>query len=550
MRSNEARLAAAQRFARHSRMHDTAVEGDEAASSAAAIAHADAAAADAAASAAAISSEDYNDYDAFVDARGPRTAPADSPRESVKLEHSATTAPVSEWTASLGEPVRPATAAVAHRRLCFMRRVLMHSLTCSNPSGADVAASTAAARSANDALAEAAAASVSAGPDYFELEEIERRRPALFHEYVGQYQQQTAEQADSDDDEPEESEPEEEQKESTRNDGASTSAPMFDAPPRNSSSGSKRGGRPHTEASVRRAPRPLPPTLSGLLLSGYDRSVARDAVQTAKKEGRNSAVKLENGAPTAAATTKARSKHSAAQAKMLDSDESELSSSDEDDTAAAAGAAGSSSMSMQFFPDDARPIDSNWAAQAGPTASAAAAEEARRIVDDDMERGGSSGARRRQTEAYAAAREFQRANSNRSASRDNPPAAPADSAVEPQPSESDLQWLSSELLRESQRLFLDGFDSEFVRYDLLDSGAAEGGEQWWETLDQDQAQRSQEKYFDADDEDPDMTQQQQQQQQEETTTEQMEPPPSHAPQATERNFAHASAHTDGSSMQD
>jgi len=241
-----------------------------------------------------------------------------------------------------------------------------------------------------------------------------------------------------------------------------------------------------------------------MLLDGYDRSVAREAVTAAKKQEQQQAAQNshETGRDQPTKETSksaARARPTATSARMLDSDESELSSSSSDSEDAGGGARGS--MSMQFFPDDARPVDAGWAARAGPTASAAAAQQARDIVDDDMERGGSSGARMRQQQAYARAREAQQMKSGRHqrehalASSLSAAADDAAAAADSMPSSSDLAWLSSELLRTAQRLFLDGEDGAFVRYELIDSGQAVGAE-WWDQPDSEQAHRAQEAYFD------------------------------------------------------
>jgi hypothetical protein len=496
MRSaNEARLAAAARFARHSRMDD--VGSAAAAATAAATAGASAMAAQAAPpAAAAASEEDWNDYDAFLEARGPRPPLLPSPsaeapraetlqREANVLAADAGSAPkpfVSAWTASLGQPVSPANADVAQRRLCFMRFVLMHSLnaptadTAGATVGADAAAA-ASARAALDARVATAAASVGATPDWFDEEEMERRRPALFHEFVGVYRRRAVEAGIDEEEEEQEEEREveedadEQMEERKESDPAVPSSSRSYAPARPRR---RPGPRVNSAASVRRNPAQLPATLSQLLLHNYDRRQVRQQAlgeqQQLPSEGEPHAV----GAASTVANIAA-----------------DGAAADEDD--AAGTGAGHSSMSVTFSSDDGAPALGAWSRSV--TASADAAERAREIVDDDMDKGGSAGARERQRQEWDARRKHKpparnvRANVDRNGAVDAVSASLAssgisdaadDAADSAEISSSDARWLRAECLRVFQRLFLDGFDAPFLRYDLID--APDGPAAEWEAL--------------------------------------------------------------------
>ena len=557
--SSDSRLAAAQRFAMHSRV----APSNEAGHAAAAMD----------ATAASSVEDDLNNYDRFVEQRDataaalPRPAVATPAFMSSPTATAAGVAPlapihnpfVSSWSSSFGEPVRPRTAEARRRRMGFMRRVLMHSLNASADAAAASASigesstASAAASASSSALDEASllsfARSLGGSIDYFTEEEMEARRPGLFREYVGQYRTGSTTALGEEEEEEEEAEDDtrfdqaEEEEEKEQKEGGDA-AEMTDAPSaRNNKSASStsahiplaNGGggrgrgrnnaaaaaasaaaaRARSHRGVAPGPAPLPSTLSELLLRNYDRDQIRQQLKAEQTKAsaphsaphaaaaNNSAATTSANAAGAAASP-ARPRHRSA---LLADDESELESSSDDDSDASRTARRIGSLSMgplHFSADDGSGLGGM---HAGPTSSAEAAARARELVEDDMDVQATKGGRgyaQAGAEAFRARQQQlqQQQEASTAAAAHVSAVSTSPSSVDPPLDSSDLHFLRQEFLRLMQRLFLDGYDGMWVRYAALDDAAADSVvARTLEALEDplEREREEQDKYFEQDD---------------------------------------------------
>lgn len=427
---------------------------------------------------------DYNDYDAFVEARDAAAAqitqsnrPKDEansaqsqviaqPLTSPVLPLPSSTSPSrypSNLIAQFGKPRPPASIHAANRRLYYLRHRLLGIEVGGEGQHRDTKEHGDTSDDSSQLLT------------YFDDAEMEHRRPALYHEYVGRFL-------------PRDEEDEEDVKRRRRKDADDGDILMNESDSTLIESKSNlplpsSSNRHRRELDSAGAAAHLPESLSQLLLSNYDRAQLK-----ARREMPNGDRSANGVLPVLSNGSNQRRSSSSRPSSDLASDESEL---DDDDDLLSSGMPPRRRPLVEFHADDGVVLapDGSDLREAGPTASREYAEWAREMVEDDMELKEKKG---RQVEE-ATATLIEQDTQNDKTQVENVTSATCDPSHSPPALISskydDTAYLREEFLRFMQQLFLDGYDHEFVDYDRIDSD--EGNEDMRE-----RERTEQEAYFD------------------------------------------------------
>jgi hypothetical protein len=448
------------------------------------------------------------DYDGFLGSRASNPTSNTLPTAAAaQPAHPSLSSKLRFHAGEFGVPIPPANARVANRRHYYLK----HHLQPQEEEGSASRASAAAASVAGLGLslpARSAAPSIPSSslststpplhPDYFDDDEMERRRPALYFEYIGRYERGEGSSRKGEDEDSEEDPIDVATRRGERaDDSVEEESKMSDTAPPSRSSKSSKSDKSREKAARKNPAAHLPENLSSLLLANYDKEQRKQRRE--KEESKAAASESRKNNPPTAAATNAHPAIRNAQPRvrepdaMLDSDESELSDAEE----AHPTAHPTRPPAVLFQPDDGittDPTDGSDLREAGPTASREAAEFYRLQVEDDMDvRRSREQEERREREEWERNRrrhtnENQMMEADEQTDRSTAVDATA-STLRDSPSPPATASLRQDFLHLMHQLFLDGYDSAYLSYAEIDENEE------YEDLEE-RARREQEEYFD------------------------------------------------------